>query len=336
MSLESIAPETALDLYLADRETELSQATLYSHRSRIGHFIRWCDKQEIEDLNDLSGRDLHRYRLWRRNEGELAPTSEKTQMDTLRVFIRWLEAIDGVSEDLSTKVQSPALDANDNVRDVMLEDNRVEEILDYLAKFEYATIEHVCIELLWHTMMRVGALRALDVRDYNAKDQYLSILHRPETNTPIKNKEDGERLVALSGDICNLLDDWLENKRPDVTDEYDRSPLIATAQGRAHTTTLRSYVYAWTRPCKYETGCPHDRSLDECPARNWDKASQCPSSVSPHAIRRGSITNSLNKEVPEKVVSDRADVNPTVIDKHYDKRTKREKMERRRKFLGNI
>jgi len=91
MSLEPIDPETALELYIADRENELTEATIYSHRSRLGHFVRWCDEQGIGNLNDLTGRQLHRYRLWRRDEGDLSLASEKTQMDTLRVFVRWLD-----------------------------------------------------------------------------------------------------------------------------------------------------------------------------------------------------------------------------------------------------
>ena len=39
MSLEPIDPETAVELYLADREAEVSKATLYSHSSRLGHFV---------------------------------------------------------------------------------------------------------------------------------------------------------------------------------------------------------------------------------------------------------------------------------------------------------
>lgn len=88
MSLEPIEPENAFELYLQDRENDVSKATLYSHKSRLGHFVQWCGQNNITSLNELSGRQLHEYRLWRRRDGDLAPASEKTQMDTLRVFIR--------------------------------------------------------------------------------------------------------------------------------------------------------------------------------------------------------------------------------------------------------
>ena len=336
MALEPIDPETALELYLADRENELTEATLYSHKSRLGHFVRWCDEQGIDNLNDLTGRQLHKYRLWRREEGDLSIASEKTQMDTLRVFVRWLEQVDGVEQDLSTKVRSPSLSPEQNTRHVMLDTEQAKKVLAYLEKYEYATFQHVTIALLWHTMMRVGAAHALDLDDYHPDEQYLEVRHRPETGTPIKNKEDGERLVALSEQICELLDDWIENKRPEVTDDNGREPLLTSRQGRAHRTTLRAHCYRSTRPCMYGQECPHDRDPDECDATHRDAAFECPSSVSPHAIRRGSITHSLNSDMPENATSDRANVSKVVLEQHYDRRTKREKMEQRREYLDDL
>jgi hypothetical protein len=61
-----------------------------------------------------------------------------------------------------------------------------------------------------------------------------------------------------------------------------------------------------------------------------NKASKCPSSVSPHAIRRGSITHFLSKDVLEKGVKDRMKVSLDVLEKHYDRRGEREKAEQRR------
>lgn len=333
MDLEPIRPETALKLYSSDKRNEVTEATLYSHESRLGHFMRWCNEQNITNLNNLSGRQLQEYRRWRRNEGNLAPASEKTQMDTLRVFIRWLESMDGVKPDLSTKVLSPTLTADQNTRDVMLDDERATSILAYLEKYQYASLEHVTLALLWHTMMRIGAARALDIVDYNSDDQFIEVHHRPELGTPIKNKGDGERLVALSPSICDLIDDWVAEQRFSLTDDYGRKPFLTTRQGRVSKSTLRTYTYRWTQPCRYGRECPHDRDPSDCEARQRDFASTCPSSVSPHAVRRGGITRSLNNDMPDKVVSDRANVSLDVLDKHYDRRTDREKMENRRKFI---
>ncbi|MFP8957656.1 tyrosine-type recombinase/integrase [Natrialbaceae archaeon A-CW3] len=336
MSLEPIDPDHALELYLTDRENSVTQATIYSHRSRLGHFVRWCNAEEIENLNELSGRQLHEFRIWRRAEGDLAPASEKTQMDTLRVFIKWLESIDGVEQDLHTKVLSPTLTGTDNIRSVMLDTDRAEQILEYLRKYEYASRPHVALELMWHTMLRVGAIHALDCADYDPGNQALEVIHRPETGTPIKNGETGERFVALSEPVCKVLDDWIEQQRPAVTDEYGREPLVTTSEGRAHTTTLRGDCYRYTRPCVLTRECPHGREIEECSATDYDGASECPSSVSPHALRRGGITHALSNDWPMKAVGDRANVSESVLEMHYDSRSEEEKMEQRREYLDDL
>ena len=336
MPLEPIDPERALELYLTDREHNVSQATIYSHRSRLGHFVRWCDQRDITNLNSLTGRQLHRYRLWRREEGDLSIATEKTQMDTLRVFIRWLESIDGVSTDLHTKVQSPTLNGDDNVRDVMLTEDEADRILAYLDRFAYASRAHVVIALMWHTMMRVGAVHALDLEDYNPSDRSIQVVHRPESGTPIKNGTGGERFVALADDICQILDDWIEHQRPTVTDDFDRAPLITTREGRAVKTTLRGDCYRQTRPCISTGECPHDRDMDSCPGTEYDGAFNCPSSVSPHAIRRGAITHALSNDWPINQTGDRANVSEQVLELHYDQRSEKEKMEQRREYLDML
>lgn len=93
-TLEPMEPERAVELYLAEKQNGYAKSTVQSHRSRLRKFLDWSAEEGIDDLNDLTGRRLHEYRIWRRNEGDLAPASEKTRTDTLRVFVRWCESVD--------------------------------------------------------------------------------------------------------------------------------------------------------------------------------------------------------------------------------------------------
>jgi len=333
--LEPIQPGRAVELYLKDKARECQQATVRSHRSRLGFFVDWCDEQGIENLNDLTARDLHEFRVWRRED--LNVTSEKTQMDTLRVFIEWCESIDAVQHRLFKKIKSPVIPDGGNVRETTLTTDRANEILDHLEKYEYATVEHVTWLVLVETGMRMGGAHGLDVDDYRREDEHphLQLFHRPDTNTPLKNGRNGERPVSISSDACTIIDDYLENRRPDVTEDHGREPLLASPQGRITKSTIRKYVYKWSRPCAVGAGCPHDRDPDECDAANdLDQMSKCPSSVTPHPIRRGYITRLLNAGVSVEVVSDRCNVSPVVIDEHYDVRSEDEKMQQRQKALN--
>ena len=337
MPFEPIEPSEAVELYLEDKENELAQASLYAHKSRLGHFLRWCEEEDVSNLNELTGRKLHEYRLWRREDGDLATASEKTQMDTLRVFIRWSESIDAVPQNLSEKVISPSLSEEENTRDVMVDAEDAEEILGYLRKYEYASERHVVFRLMWRAGLRRGTIVALDLDDYDPDEQSLEIVHRPESETPLKKKQRGERFVGLVEETCDVIDAWVEDRRPDQMDDYGRDPLMTTSQGRAQPGTIQSYVYSVTRPCFWKGTCPHDEEIEECEAASdRTKASQCPSSKSPHAVRRGAVTHWLSEDLPERFVSDRANMSPEILRAHYDRRSPRDRMEQRRGYLDNI
>ena len=257
-------------------------------------------------------------------------------MDTLRVFVEWCETIDAVQHGLFKKIKSPVIPDGGNVRETALTTDRANEILDYLETYEYATVEHVTWLVLVETGMRMGGAHGLDVNDYRREEEHphLELIHRPDTDTPLKNGRKGERPVSISSDACAIIDDYLENRRPDVTDDYGREPLLASPQGRITKSTIRKYVYKWSRPCVIGSACPHDRDPDECNAANdLDQASKCPSSVTPHPIRRGYITRLLKAGVSVEVVSDRCNVSPMVIDEHYDVRSEDEKMQQRQEIL---
>lgn len=328
--LEPLEPETAVELYLAQRDEDSAERTKQAHWYRLKHFLRWCDEEGISNLNTLTGRKLYQYRTWRRNDGDLNTVSLRTQLSTLRKFIRFCETIDGVEGGLYDSIVLPTLDDNEDARDDMLEADRAEKILDYLRRFEYASRKHVIVLLLWRTSMRLGALHSLDVEDFDAAEQCLAVQHRPETGTQLKNKSSGERIIALKEDTCEVVEDWLQHNRPDVTDDYGRNPLITTEHGRVSQSNIRALVYHVTRPCEYGGDC-------QCSEKhNYSYANRCEHSRSPHCLRRGSLTHLLRNDVPKAVVSDRGDVSADVLDDHYNQMTEEEKMEQRRGYLEGL
>lgn len=338
--LAEISPEEAIEMYLADREQELRGTSIDTIRSALRFFKRWCEKEEIENLNDLTGRHLHRYRIWRRDEAPtktdtLSKWTEKSQQKILKRFVRYCEQINAVTPDLHSKVRIPSVPDDEVARSDTITTEEAQEILRYLSDFEYASLEHVTWLLLAETGGRIGMLVALDVDDYRPEENppHLRVRHRPESGTKLKNGANGERLVAISRNVCSVIDDYLENNRPDVVDDHGRVPLLATVHGRIAKGTVRKYVYMWSRPCAVGNGCPHDRDPENCEAIKANSASKCPSSKSPHAIRRGYISHQLSTGVERSFVGGRCDVSDEVIETHYDARDEYEKMETRRKAL---
>ncbi|WP_144905890.1 tyrosine-type recombinase/integrase [Halobellus captivus] len=334
--LEPIDPSRALELYLEDRSGNLSRGTIISHRSRLSSFVEWLDEREITNLNELTGRLIKEYQIEGRKDSDWAPATEKGMMDTTRVFIRWCESIEAVESGLSQRVQSPVVKDSNMARHEQLDSQTAQSVLNNLERYHYCSRAHVTLAVMWHTMARKGAVRSLDVEDYDADERYLRFKHRPDTDTPLKNKTKSQRHVAISESIADLLDDWIENKRPDVTDDYGREPLITTKRGRIAGSTISRYAYKWTQPCRHDGSCPLGRDPKTCDATDYGNSSTCPESVSPHPFRRGSITHWLRSDVPSQAVAGRADVSERVIEKHYDERSDRERMEQRRSYLGNV
>jgi site-specific recombinase XerD len=334
--LEPLSPEEGVERFLKHREPSVRKSTLQNARTRLHYFQEWCREREIENLNTLSGRDLADFVAWRRDD--LAPITLQKQLSTIRVFLEYCADIEAVEDGLREKVHAPELPDGAESRDVHLDTERAEFILGELDRYHYASRRHVVVALLWRTGMRRGALRALDVDDLQPDDHAIDLKHRSDEGTALKNGEGGERWVYLGPKVYQIIDDYLNNpERPDVTDSEGRQPLITTNQGRASESTVYDTVHRATQPCRYGDGdCPHDRDPENCEAiGSANVPSKCPSSRSPHAIRRGRITRDLNDEVPPEVVSERADVSLDVLYEHYDARSPREKMDIRKQHYEN-
>jgi hypothetical protein len=138
--LEPLNPEEAVEMYKHQRESEVSEDTLQSHGYRLKHFIRWCDNEDIHNLNNVGGRDIHRFRLWRSEQ--VNQTTLKSQMDTLRVFIRFCESIDGTRDGLAESIQSPPTDRTPVREKDVVREEKASTILEHLSKYEYASMEH--------------------------------------------------------------------------------------------------------------------------------------------------------------------------------------------------
>jgi site-specific recombinase XerD len=331
--LQPLDPEEGVERYMRKLEADARDSTVYNATTRLRFFLEWCHESEIADLNELTGRDLADFVAWRR--ADIAAITLQKQLSTIREALRFWADIEAVPEGLAEKVHAPELPDGAESREDHLDSERAERILEYLDRHHYASRDHVIMILLWRTAMRRSALRSIDVDDVQPDENAIRLEHRIDQGTRLKNGESGERWVYLGGQWFQPIDDYLSNPdRPDLTDDYGREPLITSSNGRPSGDTLYKWVNKLTQPCRYG-GCPHDRDPTPkgCEALGSGYASKCPSSVGPHAIRRGSITYHLNKDVPPETVSERCDVSLEVLYKHYDVRTQQEKMAVRRRQL---
>lgn len=331
--LNETTVEDGIELFIEHRRSDASEETIRSYQYRLKPFNQWFNQiSNLEALEQLEPIHVHKFKTWRSKQ--IKNTTLKCQLDTLRVFLDYMEKLNLCSNELSEAVESPSLEASDEVRSDILSREEAQAILTYLSKFEYASRSHALLLFLWETGARLSGLRAVDLDDYSSDEMYIEFVNR-EGQTRLKNGNGGERLAALSPNVCEVLDDYIEQNRYDVQDEAGREPLFTSQYGRASKQGVRQWVYGLTRPCIRGETCPHDRDPDECrAARRRGYAYECPSSVASHAVRRGAVTSMLsNDDTPIKAVGDRVNAEVETLEKHYDARSEKSKMEKRRQFF---
>lgn len=331
--LQPMAPEVGVDRFLQHREPSLRQSSLQNARTRLNHFLEWTDERDIENLNTLSGRDMSDFVAWRQQD--IVPITLQKQLSTIRQACRWWADIDAVRDGLAEKVHSPELPDGAESRDVHLDPDRARRALEYFETHRYASRNHALLSLMWRTGLRRGAIRSIDLGDMESEDNAIRVEHRPDQGTKLKNGEAGERWVYLGPQWYQILDDYVSNPdRTKGTDEFGRHPLFTTQDGgRPSGQSIYKWVQRALHPCTYGA-CPHDRTPATCEARGRNASvAQCPSSRSPHAVRRGAITHHLQQDTPPETVSERMDVSLEVLYQHYDARTEREKMDVRTDHL---
>jgi integrase len=340
--LEPLDPENGIDRFLDRKQHNVTSTTIEEYRNKLSRFESFCKERDINDLRELNSRAVDAYVSWLRHHSsdEVNELSAKTMRDELyllRQVIEYFECIDAVESGLSDAIQIPELTDEEGIRDIDVNPERVTAILNHLEKYRYASLEHVVWLVTSRVARRLGGFIALDIPDVhlNGPNSYLEFRHRPPTR--LKNGIDGEEEVAITQDVAKVVGDYIEQTRPDVTDEEGREPLLATEHGRISHSTFRRYIYKWSRPCIVKGECPHDFDPDQCEAmESTDDASKCPSSRSPHALRHGYISEARRRGVPLEVLTERVDVSPEVLKEVYDESTPEERREARRDVLDEF
>jgi len=332
---EVVTPRQARRQFLDARKGNVKKSSFRTYKFPTKHFVQFCEEKSIDAIGDVGGYVIESWKQVRKDE-DIKQVTLHNNVKTLRVFIRWCESAELIDYGTADRMEVPEVSREQVVSNDKLSLEMAEQTLRYLSTYEYGSRQHALFKTLWHTGCRISGGIALDVRDIDFQNEsaILKFRNRPDTGTPLKNNNPGERNVTISSELTSVLKDYIEGLRPQVTDDFDRRPLFCTSKDRLQRQVAYKNFTALTRPCFVSDTCPHDRDIEGCDAAQQKKqASGCPSSESLHPIRRGSITYQVSRGWPKEKLSERVDVSVEVLNKHYDARTKEKEREGRKQYL---
>ena len=203
-TMTEVTVPDAVESYLTERSSELSDSSIQNHRYQLKQFRQWC--HGAGDVNPL---DLSRFRRYR--SSDLNSNTMYNQLSVVRLFLRFCHRMGWVEEALPESIVLPTRSGRS--RDRSIDADRAGEILDGLERYQFASFNHVLFSLLWTCGMRIGTVRSLDVGDSHLDEQWTDVVHRSETDTPLKNGDDSTREVNLHGWIVDILEE-LPAERP--------------------------------------------------------------------------------------------------------------------------
>ena len=322
-SLKSCPLVEALEEFRYEKLNEIKSTRQYNRKfDHMKDYLR--NEIPYSSTSDLTIDDVRRYYNWRKYDSRDAeePYADSTLSDDMylfREFIRFMEGNQLVPRGYQDVVVIPDVDyqSGEGIDEKLLEPEIAKAAQDYLYKFHYADVEHICFALMCESGPRLSGLEGRDLSDLDFDEGVLSFNHHEETE--LKSNESSEREIKLYGELIDIIQDYLDNKRPEATDPEGRKPLLSKGNGRISDSTIRKIAYKWTRPCALGMECPHDRDPENCEAaQKNNSAYKCPSSRAPHHIRTGYITTQRNNGVSSEAIEQRCDVSPRVQDLHYD------------------
>lgn len=319
----------AADLFIQRNRPNWRGETARTYRKSLDTFEEYAGDSGLDTLEDLKRWNVGQYTNWLL-QSSLARATIYSKQKQARRWLKWLESQGYLDVGIHLAMEPLRLDDKEQTSSNIMRSETIREFLTfYRDSIKWrATRGHALLEVIAHTGCRRSGIRALDVDDYDPETRTLTFLDRSESGTRLKEGDAHQRKVILSEAPNEVLYEYVQRERYERHDDTGRRPLFAGTRGRPTKSTITNWLYKATLPCNIRE-CPHSRQRHTCQWTAQTKASQCPSSKSPHPIRRGSITWQLNIGRSVTNVAARAATTPNVIRRYYDQPDLDEDLRRR-------
>jgi integrase/recombinase XerD len=196
-----------------------------SYRYDLNAFADFLQNQSIDDLKQIDRSTIRNYLSWCRKK-RLSSRSISRRISTLKGFFRFLLAENHIDSDPTSMIEHPKLG---RILPKNLSIGEVDTLLAVSEKLDQgdalAARNHVMLHLLYATGLRVSELVKLPLIGYN----------RHSGNLRVLGKGSKERLVPVGEQARNLLEEYLNNIRPQLLHGKTSPSFFITRQAKAMT-----------------------------------------------------------------------------------------------------
>jgi site-specific recombinase XerC len=89
IELTSEHPVSVVEYFIAVHVDEWAEATYEDYSYDLTRFLEYCEYANIDDLSELSSRELEGFKQWRKRDDNVGLATLHGQLANIRVFIRW-------------------------------------------------------------------------------------------------------------------------------------------------------------------------------------------------------------------------------------------------------
>ena len=247
------------------RLRNFTENTRQGYRYTVRRFLEFLSDRGMESISDIRRDDIDAYRVhlhhWRKANGEpLAASAQAAKLGAVLAFLRYLHDDRQILANPGHGVRFPKrLDK----LPAMLPDE--EQVLRLLEAPDVSTPlglrDRAILELLYSSAIRNTELRLLEVKDLD--------LVRLEARIECGKGRKG-RVVPIGEPAANWIEAYLRDGRPWLVRNPDTKPVFLNSLGRVLSAELLSEL-----------------------VREYAKAAELPSKVTPHTLRHACATHML-------------------------------------------
>ena len=210
-------------LFLAT-ERGLSENYQVSTRRSLEEFAIWYGRQEeAPGISKITPDQLTAY-LAERKRGGLAAASLKLIVVALKIFFRFLEGRQHITQDPADVLVLPRLE---RYLPDTLNESEIDRLLQVdLHRRPFPKRDRAMLELLYSSGLRISELTGARLEQINLEDRFIRVT----------GKGNKTRLVPIGRKACEAINEYLESERRGLVKPRTGSELFLSRRGQKLTT----------------------------------------------------------------------------------------------------